>query len=464
LPTENESFGMVIAEAMAAGLPVVSTRVGGVPLLVEHDKTGLLVEPKSVKQLAKALSTLLKDQDKMEAFGTEGREAVLDRYSWEERVHAYQQLFEHTLSQESTIAHIVGYYPPHLGGMEVVAQELAVEESRCGKDVRVYTSNIGAKRYPHILQAGNCTVYRLRSLEVAHTPILWTLPARLLTLPKRSVLHVHLAQVGIPEVALLASRMRGFPVVFHFHLDVEPSGILGPLFLLYKKYVLGFVLRRGSRVVVFSEEQKQFVVSRYGVSGDMVRIIPNGVGEEYFNRKTSRETQGLLKLLYVGRLSVQKRVDRLIPIMKQLKGVATLTVVGEGEDRKQLERSAKDERLDNITFVGRKSPEEVRSYHKKADAFITTSDKEGMPLSVLEAMAAGLPVIASDVLGLRELVGDTGVLVSPQTTEAFVLAVKELYEDDAKRKTLEKRSIERAEQFTWKKVAGQCMDMYDEIV
>ncbi len=464
LPTKNESFGMVIAEAMATGLPVVSTRVGGVPLLVDHGTTGLLTEPGRVKVFASALIDLLQDKKKREGYGVKGMEKVSTLYSWEDRVHSYNDLFLRILGTQDAIAHLVAYYPPHVGGMEVVAQELAVEQSKRGKKVHVFTSNVDAKRYPSTTEMGNCSVHRLKTTEVAHTPILWMLPYRLLTLPKNSVLHVHLAQLGLPEVALLIARLRSFPLVFHFHLDVEPSGILGPLFVLYKKYILGFVLRRGNRVIVFSEEQKQLVVERYGVAEALVRIIPNGVGEEYFNRTSAHDDTAMLQLLYVGRLTVQKRVDRLLLTMKHLTDIAELTIVGDGEDRKKLQQLAADKGLKNVTFAGRKNPEEVRAYHRTSDVFITTSDKEGMPLSVLEAHAAGLVVVASDVMGLRELVQDAGVLVSPQTPEAFAEAVKRLHNDRDELVRLKKKSVQHAEQFTWKKVADSCMTLYEELL
>ena len=86
LPSETESFGMVIAEAMACGMPVVSTRTGGVPELVDDGRTGLLVPTRDPKSLAGALRTILTDPEKAALFGRAGSQKVRDRLTWPRQV------------------------------------------------------------------------------------------------------------------------------------------------------------------------------------------------------------------------------------------------------------------------------------------------------------------------------------------------------------------------------------------
>jgi rhamnosyl/mannosyltransferase len=86
LPSVNEAFGMVIAEAMASGLPVVSVRVGGIPTLVDDGRNGLLVPPRDPHALAGALRTILTDPEKAALFGRTGRQIACDRLSWERQV------------------------------------------------------------------------------------------------------------------------------------------------------------------------------------------------------------------------------------------------------------------------------------------------------------------------------------------------------------------------------------------
>jgi glycosyltransferase involved in cell wall biosynthesis len=92
LPTLNEPFGLVFLEAAAFGLPVVATRIGAIPEIVMNGKTGYIVEPQNVPELAARLNDLLRDPLRAEQFGTHGREWVSRRYSWEETGH---RLFAH---------------------------------------------------------------------------------------------------------------------------------------------------------------------------------------------------------------------------------------------------------------------------------------------------------------------------------------------------------------------------------
>lgn len=460
LPTKNESFGMVIAEAMATGLPVVSTRVGGVPLLVDAGVTGELVEAGDGKALTREIITFLTDPEKSTTFGTAGRKKVSVGFSWTQRAEAYASLFKGVEVTPQSVAHIVGYYPPHLGGMEVVAKELAEESARKGYDTRVFTSTLGGGE--RVERKSNFILRRLTSSEFAHTPILWSLPFRLLTLPKDSILHVHLAQVGIPEIAVLVAKLRRFRLVIHFHLDVEPSGTLGWLFLKYKKYVLGHILRAGDAVLVFSEEQKEFVHATYGVTTEKLHCIPNGVGTEYF-KITRAKKNDVTRLLWVGRMTVQKRLDRIISAMPFLNFKAKLILVGDGEDRKKLEALAGKTCPDTVVFTGRKTPKQVRSYFKRSDIYVIPSEKEGMPMAVLEAMAAGIPVVASNVLGLREVVGGVGELVDDLSPESFADALNALASDPVKLNRMSEQGKAFARELSWPVIVSKIESVYKSI-
>jgi glycosyltransferase involved in cell wall biosynthesis len=92
LPTLNEPFGLVFLEAAAFGLPVVATRIGAIPEIVIHGKTGYIVEPQNVPELAARLDDLLRDPLRAEQFGARGRKWVSHRYCWEETGH---RLFTH---------------------------------------------------------------------------------------------------------------------------------------------------------------------------------------------------------------------------------------------------------------------------------------------------------------------------------------------------------------------------------
>jgi glycosyltransferase involved in cell wall biosynthesis len=123
------------------------------------------------------------------------------------------------------IIQVTSYYPPHLGGMENVVEQVAEGFVDKGYALSVYTSDIGYSRKTDYKSPS--WVHYLKSIEFAHTPIIFTLFFRLLALPRHSLIHLHIAPGFSPEIVYLVSKLKGIPYVAHIHLDVDPSGPLG---------------------------------------------------------------------------------------------------------------------------------------------------------------------------------------------------------------------------------------------
>ncbi len=459
-PTKKESFGMVIAEAMAVGLPVIANDVGGVSELVDDGVTGYLIKNNNVSELSKKIINLLSDGKKMMQFGINGENKIKKDFTWKKRINAYADLFNRLLDEQVTIAQIVGFYPPHVGGMEIVAQEISYELAKRNYDVRVFTSDLGAKTSQKVERKANYFLRRLKSVEIFHTPIMFSLPFRLFALPKNSVLHIHVAQAGIPEIALLIAKLLGFKYIAHFHLDVEPSGVLGGVFLLYKKYILGITLRGADSVIVFSNKQKELLNKKYRVKDKKLHIIPNGINEDFFYKHEFDFSKNKLRLLTVGRLTVQKRMDRIIEAVGMLKIPVELTIVGDGEDREKLERLADKNGNENIFFKGFVEHNKLSEYYKKADVLVMPSDKEGMPIVLLEAMAAGLPVVASNVLGIKEHTENVAVLVDNPSPEAFAKEIERISSSKEKILELSEKSVKQAKKYLWKESVAKMEKLY----
>jgi len=360
------------------------------------------------------------------------------------------------------IAQVISYFPPHVGGMENIAQEISLELVNSDWPVQVITSNAGAADAQPVEKRDNYLLRRLKSVEFAHTPVMWSLLPKLLTLPKKSVIHLHISQVITPEAVWLVHKLRRIPYVAHFHLDVDPSGPLGFLFLIYKKLFLGIILRSASRVIVFSREQSSLVQRKYFVEPEKIAIIPNGVAKHFFNFKPRPIPEESLKLLFVGRLAAQKRVDRLLSALAITGAPVKLTIVGDGEERLNLERQARRLGLKNVTFAGVKAGETLLRFYQEADAFVLPSDKEGMPLTLLEAMANGLPVIGSDILGIREFIGESGILAKP-SAKSFALAFEKLWQNKERLSSLSRLSVSKAKNYSLNNLTKKLEPLYEEV-
>lgn len=190
-------------------------------------------------------------------------------------------------------------------------------------------------------------------------------------------------------------------------------------------------------------------------------IIPNGVEEMFFYQKPeSGVVSSVLKILTVGRLSSQKRVERLIASVSRLKQKGhedfELTVVGDGPLRSRLaELAGRGGVLDRVKFLGWVSKEKLVHYYRAADVFGMASDFEGMPNVILEAMASGLAIVATDAAGTVELVqhGKNGFLVDRAHTELFDQFFMDLHASRDTLLRMQRRSFEFAREYTWQKVA-----------
>ncbi|MEI8285218.1 MAG: glycosyltransferase family 4 protein [bacterium] len=168
---------------------------------------------------------------------------------------------------------------------------------------------------------------------------------------------------------------------------------------------------------------------------DRIYYIPNGIAVTADATPRFRTPNSPLRLLYANRLvQYQKRVFDLPKIASALRAMEVpfhLTIAGEGEDGMQLqERFAASDLTEYVTFLGRVSRSEVLKLCRSSDVFLLTSDFEGMPNSLLEAMSTGcVPVAYRIRSGLEEIVTDleNGLLVSPGDCKAFAEALRELY-------------------------------------
>jgi len=358
------------------------------------------------------------------------------------------------------VVQVVAYYPPHLGGMENVAREISERLAIKGNQVEVFTSDIGCKK-GKLRSTKNLKIHYLKSWEFGHSPIMLSLFFKLLKMLKDSIMHVHIAQAFVPEVVYLVSKIKKIPYVVHIHLDVRPSGKLGFLLPLYKKVFLKRVLKSASKIIVLSKEYKTFINKKYNIL-ENIMIIPNGVGEEFFINKENVSSKHT-NLLFVGRLSVQKNIPRLIDSVSLIKSKVVLHIIGDGEKKKEIEKLISDKKLKNVILHGKKTGKDLINFYKNADIFILTSDIEAMPLVLLEAMASGTPIVASDVLGIREPVGKTGILVRPPTPENFARAIDNLIEDKILMNTLSKRGRKKAKNYDWKKTIEKFEDVYQNV-
>lgn len=359
------------------------------------------------------------------------------------------------------VIQLTPYYPPHLGGVERVAQALARGLS-VGHDVEVWTTDLGTDGTTSD-PADTFPVHRLPAFELAHTPLAPRLLRALLSLSADTVVHVHVAQALWPELVALAAHRRGFSVVAHFHLDVDPTGRGGFLLPWYKRHCLVRSLQCADAVIALTSGQADFLVDEYAIAPRRLHVLPNGVDDAFLALRPAGPATGRpLRVLFVGRLDAQKNIPRLLRAVSQLTEPVEVVIVGDGEERRRCESIRDELGLGHVRFVGVQHGRALLARYDWADVFALPSDREGMPLALLEAMAAGLAVVTTDVSDLADQVGAAGLVVPPDVGH-LMDAITLLARDRNLLATLQERSRARGRLFGWDIVVAQLTNLYESL-
>lgn len=365
---------------------------------------------------------------------------------------------------EPRVVHVTAHYPPSVGGVERVVERLAVNRKMQGLDVDVLTSR---ERKPNSPEAADPDfVRRLRSWQVAHTSVIPALFGELLKLARNSVIHVHIGGAFVPEVVYAAHRIRGLPYVAHCHGDgdVGPSGWAGFLLRIYKPLILGPVLRAAAAIVVLTDNDRSAVSAHYGVDPARIAVIANGV-DDTFIYTGQRRLHPKPRLLFVGRLSVQKNLPLFLHALDGVSEEFETTLVGDGELEGQLKRLAAELRLRNVRFHGRADGAELRELYRNADVFVLPSEWEGMPLVLLEALAMGLPIAATDISGNRDVVvhGENGLLVPLGNPAALRQGLLSMTADPGRYHHMCAMSQHLARKYSWTQSGDELERVYAQV-
>lgn len=243
-----------------------------------------------------------------------------------------------------------------------------------------------------------------------------------------------------------------------------------PLF----KYIERYIYLNYNKVISISEKTQENLVAWLDLKRsctDKFVVIPNGINRERFqNAKPYHKaeihhnfTEDTRLLCMVGRFSKQKDQLTIIKAMEDLSKDTHLLLIGEGPLKEENESLAKKTGVDNrVHFLGFRN--DVERIFKTSDIIILSSHWEGFGLVAAEGMAAGKPVIASDVDGLREVVSGSGRLFPKGDSKELAKIIKDLFKDRKQYEKVAQACIERAEQFGIEKMVEGYMGEYEELV
>ncbi len=376
-------------------------------------------------------------------------------------------------------------FPPLGGGAANATDNTARELAALGDEVLVVTSAFGdlprVERLASGVEIRRIPTLRRRRDRSSVVEMLAFLASSLVMTPwiaARWRPHATIAYFGLPcgPAAWMVKALFGVPYLVSLRGGDVP-GFQHRGIALYHRLagpLIGWLWRRATAVVANSEGLA--ALARQFAPDQPVEIIPNGVDAARFTPQGPEqagealgacEAGGSLNLLFVGRVVWQKGLDVLLEALAglppDLRNGLSLTIVGDGPAREALNAQAARLGLSGcVVFQGWLGREELPMAYRAADVFVFPSRDEGMPNVVLEAMAAGLPVVATRIAGSRDLVveGETGVMVASEDAPALSAALAQLAADARLRRRLGEAGRRRVvECFSWQAVAEAYRDL-----
>jgi phosphatidylinositol alpha 1,6-mannosyltransferase len=347
-------------------------------------------------------------------------------------------------------------YPPDVNGAARFAGHLATGLAARGHDVHVVapstTGPAGVETHDGVT-LHRITSTRYPSLSALQVGVPWRAGAEVARIMEEvdpDVVHTN-GHVVVGRAVVDAARRSGWPLVATNHL--MPENLVGylPIPAVLRGAVgramwndLGRVYAHAGVVTAPTPRAVELLERRAGISGALA--VSNGIDTELY-RTGPRSTSEVPTVLFVGRLDQEKRVDDLVRAVASLPRdlPVRLEVVGDGARRREWADLASNLGLDGrAVFHGRLTDEEVRDAYARADIFCMPSVAELQSLATLEAMAAGLPVVAADAMALPHLVrpGENGRLYRPGLVPELAGHLRDLLVDPSLRVGYGARSLE----------------------
>ena len=373
------------------------------------------------------------------------------------------------------IARIIEYFPPHIGGMEGHGLILSLEQIKKGHDIEVFIGYGGEWKTNFKGVPPNFPIY--------------TAPFQFLPLYSKirriwfnfwaynkvkkihqknpyDIIHLHGDFVEARFGGKLSKKL-GIPAVLTVHAGLNKR-------LLKLKNADYF--KNIAKIICVSEEIANDLKS-IGISESKLAIISSGVYLKEFPNVDENKIfvlRGQFSkpiIISIGVLRQAKGFKYLIEAFKAIKekiSGATLIIIGDGPDKIELEKQAGN--ISGIHFLGRQDHGKIIEYLKAADIFVlasisTEGDREGTPTSVMEAMAAGLPVVATKVGGNPYLIKDgiNGILVEERSSGAMTTAIKKLIGNKGLVEAVSNKNLEDIKQKDWPDIAKKISDVYHEV-
>lgn len=344
------------------------------------------------------------------------------------------------------------------GGAEIMCENLTYALKNAGQEV--FAVSLYAERTPiarRMEEAGIRIVYldKKLGLDLSMVPKL----AAIIRRERPDVVHTHLDVIKYATMSARLAGVKNCVHTVHSLADREAEGRM-------QKIINGFYFRKAWSVpVTLTPEVQSSVAEFYGLPPAHVPVIYNGIDLSRCVLKTSYETGETVTILHIGRFDVPKNHAGLLEAFRLLLKThpeCRLRLVGDGDLRADMEALAREKGIaDAVEFCGMQS--NVYPYLHDADIFVLPSIYEGNPMTIIEAMGTGLPIAASRVGGIPDMIadGESGILVEPEP-QSICEGLTRLVEDKSLRQRLGETARKQSQTFSAENMARDYISCYSK--
>ena len=366
-------------------------------------------------------------------------------------------------------------FPPVLSGISTVIESVCTELAKRGHDVEVLTGTIKKTRFVtenEKMHDDNQYNFVVKRFNCVSLPILAQLQfskkvGKYLANKDFDVIHLHFPLIlppkgghrfyvtmhGCAKTQSIASTIKNWYTMLSFFAYI-------PISYFEKRCVL-----EAEKVICVSKATENIVREAYGKEDDSFEVIYNGLDSNTVvpvNREHKTKNKDFV--LYTGLFISRKGIEDILKVAKILNNI-NFVLVGTGPLYNKYKSMRDMLGLDNVLMTGKISRYELLKKYSEAKIFLFPTYYDDCPMSILECMLSGLPILSTEVGGIPELIshGVEGILVPPGDIDAMVMWIQRLMEDEDLRERLAKAAKEKAnKEFTIKKTVDKLLELYNE--
>lgn len=357
-------------------------------------------------------------------------------------------------------------YPSSVGGLGIHIHEMSKGQAFLGHDVTVYTNNPDDSPSEEFVDGYNVKRFKPLFELFGNAFCLSMFPSLVKNKSHFDIIHAHSHLFFTTNMcSILETLDPSVPFVVTNHGLIPASG---PEWL-YKVYIptIGrFVFNSADRILCYTEEEKARLKQEAGVRSK-ISVIHNGINTDLFCPKKNKKQTN--RLLWIGRFTKGKGLDYLIDAFSILSNrypKLQLLLVGDGPEKNNILDKISKLGLENKVIIRDFCPNsEVCDMYNNSDIFILPSFEEGVPRTIMEAMACGVPVVCTGLPHLVEMIKDVGITVPVKDSNALADAVSEIYSNPKLAEQLGLNGRNKAiEKYSWNDTVLKTVELYEELI